>query len=121
MKPDSDGDDGPHDPVWGEIPREILELAENCRSYVVQAIGVELDYDAETLPVLDEYLRRAATTVDERPDAARLVATTAGSYFGEVVRRRIDGFWRKLGDQELDWQLCGKHALLAMSPFGMVL
>lgn len=118
--PDSNGDDGPLEPVLGEVPREILELAENCRAYVFQAIGVELDYEAETLPVLDEYLRRAASTAEDRPDAARLVATTAGAYFGEVVRRRLDGFWRKVGDHETDWQLCARHAFLAMSPAGMV-
>lgn len=112
---------GPLDPVFGEIPREILELAENCRSYVLQAIGVELDYEAETLPILDEYLKRAESTLDRRPTAARLVAATGGAYFGEVIRRRIDGFWRKLGDAETDYQLCARHALLAMSPAGMVL
>lgn len=116
---DSNGD-GLHEPVWGEIPREILELAENCRSFVFQAVAVELDYEAETLPILDEYLRRAASTIDERPDAGRLVALTAGAYFGEVVRRRLDGFWRKLGDREGDWQLCARHALLALNPMGMV-
>lgn len=118
---DSNGDGGPLEPVFGEIPREILELAENCRAYVLQAIGVELDYEAETLPVLDEYLRRAGSTFDERPEAARLVAATAGAYFGEVIRRRIDGFWRKVGEAETDFQLCARHALLAMSPAGMVL
>jgi hypothetical protein len=119
--PDSNGEDeGPDEPVFGEIPREILELAENCRSYVFQAIRVELDYEPETLPILDEYLNRAATTIDERPDAARLVASTAGAYFGEVVRRKLDGFWRKIGDTELDWQLCARHALVAMSPVGMI-
>jgi hypothetical protein len=121
--PDSNGDDGdggPLQPVWGEVPREILELAENCRSYVLQAIGVELDYEPETLPILDEYLGRARTTLDERPDAARLSAVTAGAYFGEVVRRKLDGFWRKTGGAEADWQLCGRHALLALNPAGMV-
>jgi hypothetical protein len=117
---DSNGG-GPDEPVFGEIPAEILELAENCRSFVFQAIGIELDYEAETLPILDEYVRRASTTVDDRPDAARLVAATAGAYFGEVVRRRLDGFWRKLGPKEADYQLCARHALLAMSPVGMVL
>src|ERR1041385_1697832 len=90
---DSNGG-GPDEPVFGEIPAEILELAENCRSFVFQAIGIELDYEAETLPILDEYVRRASTTVDDRPDAARLVAATAGAYYGEVVRRRLDGFWQ---------------------------
>jgi hypothetical protein len=119
--PDSNGEgEGPDEPIFGEIPREILELAENCRSYVLQAIRVELDYEPETLPILDEYLNRAGTTMDERPDAARLVAITAGAYFGEVVRRKLDGFWRKTGGTELDWQLCARHALIAMNPAGMI-
>lgn len=123
MTSDSDSNgESEHDedePVIGEVPRDILELAENCRSYVLQAIRVELDYEPETLPILDEYLNRAATTMDERPDAARLVALTAGAYFGEVVRRKLDGFWLK-GETELDWQLCARHALMAMSPTGMI-
>lgn len=120
--PDSNGEDedGPEEPVFGEIPREILEHAENCRSYVLQAIRVELDYEPETLPILDEYLNRAGTTMDERPEAAHLVAITAGAYFGEVIRRKLDGFWRKLGDREVDWQLCARHALMAMNPAGMI-
>jgi hypothetical protein len=119
--PDSNGDGGPLEPVLGEVPRGILELAENCRSFVLQAIGVELDYEPETLPVLDEYLGRARTTLDERPEAAELVAITAGAYFGEVVRKKLDGFWLKKGDTELDWQLCARHALFAMNPAGIVL
>ena len=117
----SNDEDDEHEPVIGEVPREILELAENCRSYVLQAVGIELDYEPETLPLLDEYLGRAGTTLDERPDAAKLVALTSGAYFGEVVRRKLDGFWLKKGDTELDWQLCARDALLAMSPAGMVL
>lgn len=117
---DSNGDGGPLEPALGEVPILILERAESCRSYVKQAIGVELDYEPETLPILDEYLGRAGTTAGARPDAARLVALTAGAYFGEVVRRRLDGFWRETGDGDADLELCARHALLAMNPVGMV-
>ena len=43
--------------MLGEIPAAILELAENCRQFALSAVGVELDYEVETLPILDEYLR----------------------------------------------------------------
>ena len=48
------------DPVLvGEVPEEIFELAESCRRFAYSAVGVPIDYDAETLPILDQYLATA--------------------------------------------------------------
>ena len=91
-------DDDPYAGVLGDVPAEILELSENCRQYALSAVGVELDYEVETLPILDEYLRVAAAGLKDRPEAAPVVTGTVAAYFGEVVRRRIDGFWRHLDD-----------------------
>ncbi len=115
-------DDGSDEPVLGEIPGEILELSENCRQFALSAVGVELDYDAETLPVLDEYLRIASSGVVDRPELEPIVASAVAAYLGEVVRRRIDGFWRRRPDDPDDpWELCARRALLSLSPLGVVL
>lgn len=104
----------------GEIPTDVFELAEQCRQYVLGALGVELDYEPETLPVLDEYLRTAAQGIADRPELEPLVTRSAAAYFGEVVRRRIDSFWRKRKDLDAEWELCARRALLSVSPRGMV-
>jgi hypothetical protein len=116
-----DEEEAPFGPVLGEIPAQILELSENCRQFALSAVGVELDYEVETLPVLDEYLRGAAAGIADRPEAAPLVTRAVAAYFGEVVRRRMDGFWRHREDPNDEWELCARRALLSMSPLGIVL
>jgi hypothetical protein len=105
----------------GEVPAEILELSENCRQFTLSAVGVELDYDVETLPLLDEYLRGAVAGLKDRPEAEPLVTRTVAAYFGEVVRRKMDGFWRRRPDPNDEWELCARRALLSLSPLGVVL
>jgi hypothetical protein len=107
--------------VLGDIPAEILELSESCRQFTLSAVGVELDYEVETLPVLDEYLRVALAGISDRPEARPVVTQAVAAYFGEVVRRRIDGFWRHREDPNDPWELCARRALLSMSPLGIVL
>lgn len=116
-----DDEQGPDEPVLGEIPGEILELAESGRQFALSAVGVELDYDAETLPILDEYLRIASGGVKDRPQLEPLVAKTVAAYFGEVARRRLDGFWRRREDPNDPWELCARRAFLSLSPLGVVL
>lgn len=104
----------------GEVPTDVFELAERCRQYVLSALGVELDYTPETLPVLDEYLRTASEGIADRPELEPLVTRSAAAYFGEVVRRRIDSFWRKRKELDAEWDLCARRVLLCVSPRGMV-
>lgn len=74
----------------GESPAEVVEYADQAVQYVHRALGMTLEYDSETLPVLDHYLRSVPA---ENAAAAHLVAATAGAYFGEVVKRRMGGVW----------------------------
>ncbi len=67
-------------------PPVVLELASGCVRFVQQAVGLELDFTAETLPVLDHYVQLAEP---ERDELLELLAPTAGAYFGEVVRRTL--------------------------------
>jgi hypothetical protein len=80
----------------------VHELAEQAVEFVRRATGVALDYTAETLPVLDHYLRGVP---GDRAEVVRLVATASGVYFGEVARRRLGGLWDADGDDARLWRL----------------
>lgn len=97
-------------------PEPIVELAEAAREYVVRAVGTELDYTPETLPLLDHYLRQARDNVRERPELLELVTRSVGAYFGEVVRRALPCFWRVPSQDARDWQVCFEEVYLAFNP-----
>lgn len=88
------------------VPPRVREYAEQVVTYVKKALGVTLEYDSDTLPVLDHYLR----TVDEaagggnQPATIQLVVATSGAYFGEVVRRRLGGRW-ELNTEDIEWRV----------------
>ncbi len=75
-----------------EAPAQVREYAEQAVAYVQRAVGVALEYDSNTLPLLDHYLR--APEIATGPvEATQLVVATAGAYFGEVVRLTLGGRW----------------------------
>jgi hypothetical protein len=97
------------------VPARVREYADQAVAYVRRALGVTLEYDSNTLPLLDHYLR---TVPDSLPAAIQLVVATAGAYFGEVVRRQLGGRWEASGE-EADWRVVlptGLH----FSPAGFV-
>src|SRR3970040_292485 len=69
-------------------PGAVLEHADQAVRYVERAVGIAMEYDSDTLPILDHYLR---TVPQRRDEMVRLVAATSGAYFREVVRRRLVG------------------------------
>lgn len=71
-------------------PRQILEFAARTVDQVRAAIGVELSYDSETLPIVDHYLQNIPR---DQFATIRLIAAATGAYFGEVVRRHLGGRW----------------------------
>jgi hypothetical protein len=83
------------------VPPRVREYADQAVSYVQRALGIKLEYDSDTLPVLDHYLR---TVPDDQPAALELVVATSGAYFGEVVRQQLGGRW-ELGTQEAEWRV----------------
>ena len=116
-----DHDDGP-DRRREPPPPPVHELAEACVRFVERAIGVKLDYEPETLPLLDHYLAEARAAAPERPEARALVAHAAGAYFGEVVRRRYPSWWR-IGDAADDpgaWRIELEPVFLSFSPAQLV-
>lgn len=82
----------------GAPPTAIADLAASCVSYVKHGVGFTLDYEPETLPVLDHYVVLARKAANERTETAPLVAQAIGAYLGEVVRRKYGGFWRTEDD-----------------------
>ena len=88
------------------VPARVREYADQVVAYVRRALGVALEYDSDTLPLLDHYLRTLDPDEDNpiKPEALALVVSTAGAYFGEVVRRRLGGRWEATGD-DVEWRV----------------
>jgi hypothetical protein len=97
------------------VPPAVREYADQAIAYVQRALGIKLELDSNTLPVLDHYLR---TVPADQPAALQLVLATAGAYFGEVVRAHLGGRW-ELTDEPSKWRIVlptGLH----FSPVGFV-
>jgi len=77
-------------------PARVSEFADQAVAYVRRALGVALEYDSDTLPLLDHYLRNVP---EGQPATMALVVATSGAYFGEVVRRRLGGRWELESDR----------------------
>jgi hypothetical protein len=91
----------------GSSPDQVLEFAAQAVEYVRRSLGVTLEYNSETLPVLDHYLRQVGMPAGPRgpAPAVDLVAATAGAYFGEVVRRRLGGSWHLPSSDPGTWRM----------------
>jgi hypothetical protein len=83
-------------------PRNVEEYAGRTVEYVRRALGLPLEYDSDTLPLLDHYL---TTVPQDRPEMIELVVATAGAYFGEVVRRHIGGRWDGTTEEVAEWRM----------------
>lgn len=97
-------------------PAQVSEFADQAVRYVHTALQVTLTYDSETLPVMDHYLRSVPET---HSSTVALVVSTAGAYFGEVVRRHLGGHWNIDAEEPTDWRLCLPGGL-SFAPAGMV-
>lgn len=98
-----------------DVPARVLEYADQAVEYVRRALGVKLEYDSDTLPLLDHYLR---TVPEDQLATLQLVILTSGAYFGEVVRRRLGGRWETHGE-EAQWRVVLPTGL-NFSPLGFV-
>ncbi|HEY5958813.1 MAG TPA: hypothetical protein VIV60_19765 [Polyangiaceae bacterium] len=101
-------------------PEPIVELVVACVQFVKDALDVELDFTPETLPILDHYLLLARQTLTERPELRELIWRFAGAYFGELVRRRYNGFWHLPSLDVHTWRLQQRQVLLSFNPVGVV-
>jgi hypothetical protein len=85
-----------------EVPKQVVDYAARTVEYVKRAVGLELTFDSDTLPLLDHYLRSVPA---DQPETVQLVAVTAGAYFGEVVRRHVGGRWDVSSEEPLEWRM----------------
>lgn len=99
-----------------QAPTLVLEMAEGCVRFVHAALGVRLDFSAETLSVLDHYVGTRRQELVAKPEMIGLVARAMGAYFGEVVRRRIRSFWDAQSDDPSRWELRLESVYVAFNP-----
>jgi len=97
------------------VPARVREYADQAVTYVRRALNITLEYDSDTLPLLDHYLRNVP---DGQPATLKLVISTAGAYFGEAVRRRLGGRW-EITEDPSDWRVVLPTGL-NFSPAGFV-
>lgn len=102
-----------------ELPELVSELAGSCVRFVHGAVGVQLDFTHETLPVLDHYLRNARVEVQQRPETADLLTQSLGAYFGMVLAAGFGGLWRVPSTDVHEWFLYLQPAFLAVNPIGV--
>jgi hypothetical protein len=102
-------------------PEAVLELCAACVRFVTTAVGVPPDFEPETLPLVDHYLREARIAVRQRPETLSLVANSTGVYLGEVVRRCHPSWWRLEGDDPLAWRLEFRDVYLSFAPVQVVM
>jgi hypothetical protein len=100
-------------------PELVLDLSRACVEYVKRSLGTELDFTPETLPLLDHYLGEVREELAHRPELAPLSANAAGAYFGEVLRRQMQGFWRVATPSLHDYAVCSRIAFVSINPFGV--
>lgn len=98
---------------------DLGELAQACELYVERAVGIQLDFTPDTLPVLDHYVRLARPSAVERPELLPLVARVVGAYFGQLICSQLGFFWRRPSPDVHTWQVCGGTAMLAINPVGV--
>lgn len=81
----------------------LERLIKTAVDEVEKTQGVAPDFTAETLPLVDHHL---STVVSQQSIEGRALSLAAiGCYFGEVVRRRLDGRWATPDDNPLGWRV----------------
>jgi len=105
-----------------EAPDLALELAASAFRMVKQSVKIDLDFTADTLPLLDHHLAMARAEAKQSDDLRQLIATSAGGYFGEVVRRHIPGArWHVQPNDFGAWRIELGHVFLHFNPIAMAM
>ncbi|MBI2394983.1 MAG: hypothetical protein HYV09_35765 [Deltaproteobacteria bacterium] len=99
-------------------PAEVAELARACVEFVERATGMRLDYEPETLPILDHYVRERRAEVVAKPELVEVLAAPVGAYLGEVARRRLPLQWFAPPGEYRRWRIELENVFLSMNPIG---
>jgi hypothetical protein len=110
----------PDPPPSDDAPDLVLELAASAFRMVKQSMKIDLDFGPETLPLLDHHLHSARKEAETSADLRELVATSAGGYFGEVVRRHFPSArWHVEAGDFGAWRVELGHVFLHFNPIAM--
>ncbi len=103
-----------------EAPHLVLELAASAFRMVKQTLKIDLDFTPDTLPLLDHHLQTARAEAEKSADLRELLATSAGGYFGEVVRRHLPfARWHVDEKDFASWRIEFGHVFLYFNPVGV--
>jgi hypothetical protein len=99
-------------------PPAVAELAAACVRFVTSKYKVPLDFTADTLSLVDHYVRDARADIAAKPETIELLQASIGAYLGEVMRRAFGASWFCEGDHD-GWRLDFKYVFLTFNPIGM--
>ncbi len=106
-------------------PPMVAEFARNCIQYVQNAMALRLDFEPETLSILDHYGALArdvkVKSEAEREDLLMLLASLMGCYFGEVIRRSYRCRWSVRHPNPCEWRLEFLDCFLYFNPVGVAM
>ena len=83
-------------------PPKVAEFVRRALDAVEASVGIALEFDSDTLPLLDHYLRDLP---GNQPETAALIAAMAGAYFGETVRQCHGGNWKSETEDPAQWRI----------------
>lgn len=101
-------------------PPAVAELFASFLRFAASKYKVPLDFEEDTLPIVDQYVRDARAEITVRPESLALIAASVGAYLGEVVRRRYGGYWRAENEHET-WRVLLSRVHVSFNPIGMAL
>ncbi len=70
--------------------RQLAELADRGKASLTRYAGIQVDYDAVGLQMLDEWIERH---LRQFPHPSPEIRTVWGAFLGETFRRRHQGQW----------------------------
>ncbi|MCL2822585.1 MAG: hypothetical protein FWD57_01215 [Polyangiaceae bacterium] len=104
-------------------PDAVADASSACVQYVERKLGITLDYQPETLPILDHYIyesRSASPTLQQTSqETIDLIAMVSGCYFGELLRRMFPLQWNTEDQDPVHWSLSRKA--VTIFPIAMAL
>lgn len=105
------------EPELPGCPPGVAEFVRRALEAVQASVGVALEFDSDTLPLLDHYIRELP---GNQPATAALIAAMTGAYFGETVRLCHGGIWKSETEDPAQWRIVLPGGL-SFSPVRMAL
>jgi hypothetical protein len=115
--PEDDLEPAP-DPRDAPPPPAVAELAAACVRFVASKYQVPLDFEPETLSLVDQYVRDARADLAAKPETLDLLQASIGAYVGETMRRAFGATWYCEGDHD-GWRLDFTYVFLTFNPIGV--